>query len=229
MKMGVRKPSVKSRVKARTTAKVKRSIKKSVNPLYGKKGMGYINDPKKAVYNKVYNKTTVSVDDLIKSNSGHSSRPAAPSSTDTPGVSSLLTRINKIDELIQKSESDSESLTISDRRYLKCYDISSAKSEGWRYAAKYLKYYDNGDIISDDANMIKFSSAKKYLNIKYFKVYTALFYIIMILAFLMVLVSMTISLPITIVCILCAVLSACSGIHYRNISNVSAFLKTLSL
>ena len=52
MKMGVRKPNVKSRVKARTTAKVKRSIKKSVNPLYGKKGMGYINDPKKAVYNK---------------------------------------------------------------------------------------------------------------------------------------------------------------------------------
>ena len=191
--------------------------------------MGYINDPKKAVYNKVYNKTTVSVDDLIKSNSGHSSRPAAPSSTDTPGVSSLLTRINKIDELIQKSESDPESLTISDRRYLKCYDISSAKSEGWRYAAKYLKYYDNGDIISDDASMIKFSSAKKYLNIKYFKVYTALFYIIMILAFLMVLVSMTISLSITIVCILCAVLSACSGIHYRNISKVSAFLKTLSL
>lgn len=191
--------------------------------------MGYINDPKKAVYNKVYNKTTVSVDDLIKSNSGHSSRPAAPSSTDTPGVSSLLTRINKIDELIQKSESDPESLTISDRRYLKCYDISSAKSEGWRYAAKYLKYYDNGDIISDDASMIKFSYAKKYLNIKYFKVYTALFYIIMILAFLMVLVSMTISLSITIVCILCAVLSACSGIHYRNISKVSAFLKTLSL
>ena len=229
MKMGVRKPNVKSIVKARTTAKVKRSIKKSVNPLYGKKGMGYINDPKKAVYNKVYNKTTVSVDDLIKSNSGHSSRPAAPSSTDTPGVSSLLTRINKIDELIQKSESDPESLTISDRRYLKCYDISSAKSEGWRYAAKYLKYYDNGDIISDDASMIKFSSAKKYLNIKYFKVYTALFYIIMILAFLMVLVSMTISLSITIVCILCAVLSACSGIHYRNISKVSAFLKTLSL
>ena len=140
-----------------------------------------------------------------------------------------MTRINKIDELIQKSESDPESLTISDRRYLKCYDISSAKSEGWRYAAKYLKYYDNGDIISDDANMIKFSSAKKYLNIKYFKVYTALFYIIMILAFLMVLVSMTISLSITIVCILCAVLSACSGIHYRNISKVSAFLKTLSL
>lgn len=229
MKMGVRKPNIKSRVKARTTAKVKRSIKKSVNPLYGKKGMGYINDPKKAVYNKVYNKTTVSVDDLLKNSSGNSSRPAAPTSTDSPGVSSLLNRINKIDELIQKSESDPGSLTISDRRYLKCYDISSAKTEGWRYATKYLKYYDNGDIISEDANMIKFSSAKKYLNIKYFKVYTVLFYIITILAFLMALVSMTISLPITIVCMLCAILSGVAGTYYRNISKVSALLKSLSL
>ena len=60
MKMGVRKPSLKKSLKARTTGKLKRSLKKSVNPLYGKKGMGMINNPKTAVYNKVYNKTTVS-------------------------------------------------------------------------------------------------------------------------------------------------------------------------
>lgn len=60
MKMGVRKPSLKKSLKARTTGKLKRSLKKSVNPLYGKKGIGMINNPKKAVYNKVYNKTTVS-------------------------------------------------------------------------------------------------------------------------------------------------------------------------
>lgn len=229
MKMGVRKPNVKSRVKARTTAKVKRSIKKSVNPLYGKKGMGYINDPKKAMYNKVYNKTTVSVDDLLKINSGYTSSPVAPPSTNIPGASALLARLGKLDELIQKSENNPESLTISDRRYLKCYDISTEKSKGWRYATKYLKYSDNGDIISDDANMIKFSSAKKYLNIKYFKIYTIIFYIIMILAFLMTLVSMTFSLPLTIVCLLCTILSAAAGTHYRNISKVSTLLKNLSL
>lgn len=61
MKMGVRTPNLKKSIKARTTGKMKRALKKSVNPLYGKKGMGMINDPKKAVYNKVYNKTTVSV------------------------------------------------------------------------------------------------------------------------------------------------------------------------
>lgn len=65
MKIGVRKPNLKKRIKARTTAKVKRAVKRSVNPLYGKKGMGYINDPKKAVYNKIYNKTTISADDIV--------------------------------------------------------------------------------------------------------------------------------------------------------------------
>ena len=67
MKVGIRKPNIKTRVKARTTGKIKRKAKKAVNPLYEKKGMGYINDPKKAVYNKVYNKTTTSVVGLVNS------------------------------------------------------------------------------------------------------------------------------------------------------------------
>lgn len=66
MKIGIRKPSVKKSIKARTTGKVKRKVKGAVNPLYGKKGMGLVNDPKKAVYNKVYNKTSVGVGDILK-------------------------------------------------------------------------------------------------------------------------------------------------------------------
>ena len=66
MKYGIRKPNIKKRISARTTGRTKRVLKKSVNPLYGKKGMGMINNPKKAVYNKVYNKTTVSADDIAK-------------------------------------------------------------------------------------------------------------------------------------------------------------------
>ncbi len=65
MKYGVRKPSVKKSISARTTGKVKRQVKSSVNPLYGKKGMGVVNDPKKAAYNAVYDRTTVGVSDLI--------------------------------------------------------------------------------------------------------------------------------------------------------------------
>lgn len=66
MKIGVRKPSLKKSIKARTTGKAKRAVKKAINPTYGKKGTGFIKDPKKAVYNKIYNKTTVSVTDILK-------------------------------------------------------------------------------------------------------------------------------------------------------------------
>jgi hypothetical protein len=50
---------------SREGGKLKRKINKSVNPLYGKKGMGLINNPKKALYNKVYKKTSFSLWDLI--------------------------------------------------------------------------------------------------------------------------------------------------------------------
>ena len=64
MKVGIRKPSLKKSIKARTTGKAKRAIKKAVIPGYGKKGTGWIKDPKKAAYNKVYNKTTKSIFDI---------------------------------------------------------------------------------------------------------------------------------------------------------------------
>ena len=66
MKVGVKKPSIKKSIKARTTGNAKRAVKSSVNPLYGKKGMGWVSDPKKAAYNKVYNKTTIVVKDIAK-------------------------------------------------------------------------------------------------------------------------------------------------------------------
>ena len=66
MKIGVRKPSIKKSIKARTTGKAKRAVKKAIIPGYGKKGMGWVKNPKKAAYNKIYNKTTVSIKDLIK-------------------------------------------------------------------------------------------------------------------------------------------------------------------
>lgn len=66
MKFGMRKPSVKRSIKARTTGKAKRAVKKQVLPGYGKKGMGWVKNPKKAAYNKVYKKTTFSFWDLFK-------------------------------------------------------------------------------------------------------------------------------------------------------------------
>ena len=66
MKFGMRKPSIKRSIKARTTGKIKRKMKSSIDPTYGKKGVGWIKDPKKAAYNKVYNKTTFGLRDLFK-------------------------------------------------------------------------------------------------------------------------------------------------------------------
>lgn len=63
MKIGFRAPSLSKSLKARTTGRIKRTLKKKVIPFYGEKGIGVINDPKKAIYNKVYNKVTV---DTIK-------------------------------------------------------------------------------------------------------------------------------------------------------------------
>ena len=54
MKTGIRKPNVKKSISARTTGKVKRAVKKSVNPMYGKKGVGFVKDPAKSVKNAVY-------------------------------------------------------------------------------------------------------------------------------------------------------------------------------
>ena len=65
MKFGFRKPSIKRSIKARTTGRAKRAVKSAVNPIYGKKGAGLLN-PKKAVYNKVYSKTSFGLGDILK-------------------------------------------------------------------------------------------------------------------------------------------------------------------
>lgn len=75
MKFGLRTPSFKKSISARTTGKFKRKLKRSINPYYGKKGMGWINNPKKAMYNKVYNKTTFGIKDVLNSTSkNHTSK-----------------------------------------------------------------------------------------------------------------------------------------------------------
>ena len=77
MKVGIRKPNVKKSIKARTTGKVTRAVKKSVNPVYGKKGAGFVKDPAKSVKNSIYHKTTFGVGDTLRGVSGSS--PAAGS------------------------------------------------------------------------------------------------------------------------------------------------------
>ncbi len=63
MKFGIRTPSIKKRISART------SIKRQVVHRLGIKmprGYGFLRNPKKAVYNKVYNRTSFDVFKLLK-------------------------------------------------------------------------------------------------------------------------------------------------------------------
>lgn len=64
MKFGLRTPSPMRSIKAKTTGKAKRTIKKTVNPFYGKKGMGFLKDPKRSAYNAVYSRTTFDAKDI---------------------------------------------------------------------------------------------------------------------------------------------------------------------
>lgn len=63
MKFGFRKPSLKRRISART------SIKRQVAHRAGIKmprGYGFLRSPKKAVYNKVYNRTSFDIFKTLK-------------------------------------------------------------------------------------------------------------------------------------------------------------------
>lgn len=60
MRYGFRRPSFRKSFKARTTGRLKRQYKRALNPLYGRKGMGYLHNPRKAIYNGIYHRTTVS-------------------------------------------------------------------------------------------------------------------------------------------------------------------------
>jgi hypothetical protein len=55
MKFGFRIPSIKKRIAARTS--VKRVLRHNLG-LKAPRGLGWVTDPKKALYNKVYNKTS---------------------------------------------------------------------------------------------------------------------------------------------------------------------------
>ncbi|MDD3475203.1 MAG: hypothetical protein PHP08_04925 [Candidatus Dojkabacteria bacterium] len=63
MKFGMRKPSLKKRISARTSIK-RQTVHRA--GLKMPKGHGWVRNPKKYAYNKVYNKTTFDIFKLLK-------------------------------------------------------------------------------------------------------------------------------------------------------------------
>lgn len=63
MKIGIRKPSLKKMIAARTS--VKRIVRHNIG-LKAPRGFGWLTNPKKALYNRIYNRTTIDVFSLLK-------------------------------------------------------------------------------------------------------------------------------------------------------------------
>ena len=63
MKIGIRKPSLTKMFAARTSPA--RYVRHNLG-LKAPRGWGWLTDPKKALYNRIYNRTTVSLWSLLK-------------------------------------------------------------------------------------------------------------------------------------------------------------------
>lgn len=63
MKFGMRKPSLKKSIAARTSTK--RALKSSLG-LKTPRGYGWLTNPKKAAYNRVYNRTSFSLISILR-------------------------------------------------------------------------------------------------------------------------------------------------------------------
>lgn len=100
MMFGVRKPNLKSSFKARTTGRAKRAVKRALIPGYGRKGAGWVKNPKKAAYNYVYHRTTVGVGDIARwtAGGGKSAPVTTPQSqaTKTDSLAKQLRLVEKV-------------------------------------------------------------------------------------------------------------------------------------
>jgi hypothetical protein len=70
MKWGFRKPSLRKRIAARTSWK--RFVRHNLG-LKAPRGWGWLTNPKKALYNRVYRRTTFGLEDLFKTRGRRSS------------------------------------------------------------------------------------------------------------------------------------------------------------
>lgn len=109
VKIGMRKPNLKSSLKARTTGRAKRAVKRAIIPGYGKKGMGWVKNPRKAAYNAVYRRTTVGVGDVARAiakpsrgksaSRARSTAPSAPRATAGAASRTLVQSMTSLRQL----------------------------------------------------------------------------------------------------------------------------------
>ena len=66
MKFGMRTPSISRSIRARTTGRLKRSVKRAVIPYYGRRGSGWVKNPRRAAYNALYRRTSFGLGDVLR-------------------------------------------------------------------------------------------------------------------------------------------------------------------
>lgn len=96
VKVGLRKPNLKTSLKARTTGRAKRAVRRAIISGYGKKGMGWIKNPKKAAYNAVYSRTTVGVGDVARAVAKSGARSSASRTSSITVSSHEITPLAKL-------------------------------------------------------------------------------------------------------------------------------------
>jgi hypothetical protein len=64
-KVGLREFSPRKSIAARTTGRLTRALKRAIIPWYGKKGVGWIRNPKRALRSAIYHRTTFGITDLF--------------------------------------------------------------------------------------------------------------------------------------------------------------------
>jgi hypothetical protein len=127
MKIGMRRPSLKRSISARTIGRLNRSIKRAVIPGYGRRGMGILH-PKKALYNRVYRRTTFSIFDLLGSSSSGNRRSSANNSGCCLVFLFLIGIIAFFTACSQSSQSDQSSSQTSEYSSEYSYGSQSSNS-----------------------------------------------------------------------------------------------------
>jgi hypothetical protein len=95
MKFGFRMPSFKKRIAARTS--LKRYARQSLG-LKAPRGWGWLTNPKKALYNRVYNRTTFSLGSLF----GGSQRKSKPGTGCLVLLAIIVTSITTLTLMLRK-------------------------------------------------------------------------------------------------------------------------------
>ena len=161
MKVGFRKRSYKKSWSAMTSGRYKRMMKRAINPFYGRKGMGFLKNPSKALRGAVYRRTTIGLAPSDINRALRSSRKGSASSSlknDALRKRSVAVSHTKKDsaKVIELLKSEREKIEAQGRMASKRHLSSNARA-GYRNSIE----GDGVDSYSPTGDSIKIPSIKK--------------------------------------------------------------------